>query len=95
MAIDGIHNYITVITDGINELKIDAKVYPNPTNDQVNIEAEGMNRVTVINSLGQNVYDAETDANQMVVDMSQFGAGMYLIRIIFEDGVSVRRVLKQ
>ena len=95
MAIDGIHNYVTVITDGINELSIDAKVYPNPTNGQVNIEAEGMNRVTVINSLGQNVYDAETDADQMVVDMSQFGAGMYLIRIIFEDGVSVRRVLKQ
>ena len=95
MAIDGIHNYVTVITDSMNELSIDAKVYPNPTNGQVNIEAEGMNRVTVINSLGQNVYDAETDANQMVVDMSQFGAGMYLIRIIFEDGVSVRRVLKQ
>ena len=92
MAVDGLHNYVTVITDGVNELNVDTKVYPNPTNGQVNIEAEGMNRVTVINALGQTVFDAPTDGSQMVLDLSQYGTGMYLIRIGCENGVSVKRV---
>ena len=92
MAVDGLHDYVTVITDGVNELSADTKVYPNPTNGQVNIEAEGMNRVTVTNSLGQTVYDASADGDQMVLDLSQYGNGMYLIRISFENGVGVKRI---
>lgn len=92
MAADGIHDYVTVITDGVNELSADSKVYPNPTNGKVNIETEGMNRVTVLNALGQTVYDAPTDGNQMVIDLSQYGTGMYLIRISTERGVSVKRI---
>ena len=92
MAVDGLHNYVTVITDGVNELNVDTKVYPNPTNGQINIEAEGLNRVTVVNTLGQTVFDASIDDNQMVLDLSQYGTGMYLIRIGCENGVCVKRV---
>jgi len=67
-------------------------VYPNPTHGQVTIEVEGLNRVTVINALGQTVYDALADANQLVLDLSQYGAGMYLIRISSKTGVHVKRV---
>ena len=92
MAVDGLHDYVTVITDGVNELNSATKVYPNPTNGQVNIEADGMNRVTVTNALGQTVFDAPTDGNQMALDLSQNGTGIYLIRISFDNGVSVKRV---
>ena len=92
MAVDGIHNYVTVITDGMNEVNSDIKMYPNPTNGNINIVAEGMNQITVLNALGQIVYDAPTDGNQMVLDLSQYCAGMYLIRINFENGVSVKRI---
>ena len=92
MAADGIHDYVTVITAGVNELKSVTKVYPNPTNGQVNIDAEGMNRVTVINALGQTIFDAPTDGNHLILDLSQYGTGMYMIRISFENGVSVKRV---
>ena len=92
MATDGIHDYVMVITDGVNELNAETKVYPNPTNGQVNIEAEGMNRVTVTNALGQTVFDATTDGNQMILDLSHYGTGIYLIRINFDNNVSVKRV---
>ena len=92
MAIDGIHDYVTVVTDGVNELDTESKVYPNPTNGQVNIEAEGMKRVIVTNALGQTVFDAPTDSNQMVLNLSQYGTGIYLIRISFENEVRVQRV---
>ena len=92
MAVDGLHDYVTVITDGVNELNSATKVYPNPTNGQVNIEADGMNRVTVTNALGQTVFDAPTDGNQMALNLSQYCTGIYLIRISFENGDCVKRV---
>lgn len=92
MAVDGIHNYVTVHTDGLSEQDDDLRVYPNPTHDQITIEAEGMSHVIVMNALGQTLYDAPTDANQMVLNLSQYGTGMYLIRISTEKGISVRRV---
>ena len=92
MAADGIHDYVTVITDGLDESSTGTKVYPNPTNGQITIEADGISRVTVMNALGQIVYDAPTDANQTVLNLSQHGTGMYLIRISSEKGMSVKRV---
>ena len=92
MAADGIHDYVTVQTDGVNELNDDTKVYPNPTHGQITIEAEGMNHVTIMNALGQTVYDAPTDADQTVLNLSQYGTGMYLICISSEKGISVKRV---
>jgi hypothetical protein len=92
MAVDGIHNYVTVHTDGVNEQDADFRVYPNPTRGLVTIETENMNRVTVMNALGQIVYEAPTNANQIVLDLSQYGAGIYLIRISSKTGVNVKRV---
>ena len=92
MAADGIHDYVAVQTDGVNELDADTQVYPNPTQGQITIEAEGMSRVTVMNALGQTVYDASTDADQTVLNLSHYGTGMYLIRISSEKGVSMKRV---
>ena len=92
MAVDGIHDYVTVQTDGVNELNAEIKVYPNPTNGQIIIETEGMSHVTIMNTLGQTVYDAPANANQMVLNLSQYGTGMYLIRISTDKGVSMKRV---
>ena len=77
---------------GVNEYSINANVYPNPTNGNITIEAEGMNRLTVVNELGQVVYDAETNNNTETLNMSQFGVGMFMIRIYTENGVGVKRI---
>jgi len=92
MAVDGIHNYVTVHTDGMNEQGDDIKVYPNPTNGQVTIETEGMSRVTVTNALGQTIYDAFTEIGSMTLDLSQYGSGMFMVRINTEKGICVKRI---
>ena len=92
MSADGSHNYVHITTDGVSEQGSDTRVFPNPSHGQITIEAEGMNHVTVINALGQTVYDAPTDADQTVLYLSQYGTGMYLIRISSEKGVCVKRV---
>ena len=76
----------------INEYGISAKIYPNPTNGLVNIEAEGLQRLTVVNVFGQTLYDREVESNHAQIEMSQFGTGTYLFRIQTESGTAVRHV---
>jgi len=76
----------------IDEFGVKASLYPNPTNGNVTIEAEGMQRLTVVNELGQVVYDAEVRSDIVTLNMSQFGAGVFMVRIYTNEGVSVKRV---
>lgn len=76
----------------INEFGVKANLYPNPTNGNVTIEAEGMQHLTVVNELGQVVYDAEVNNDTETLDMSQFGAGVFMIRIYTNEGIGVKRV---
>ena len=51
-----------------------------------------MQRLTVVNELGQVVYDAEMNDSTTILNMSQFGVGVYLIRIYTENGIGAKRV---
>lgn len=88
MSVDGIHDYVYAQTLGIAENISNIGVYPNPTTGVVNISADDIRNIVVMNSLGQKVY--ETVENQ--IDLSQFGNGLFMIRIEAENGVSVQRV---
>ena len=85
-------NYVSATTDGINELDGEVSLYPNPTNGNVTIEASGMNRITVVSVLGQVVYDTELSGDSYTMNMAQFNAGMYIVRVYTENGVAVKRV---
>ncbi|MBR7022035.1 MAG: T9SS type A sorting domain-containing protein, partial [Bacteroidales bacterium] len=76
----------------VDEFGVKANLYPNPTNGNVTIEVEGMQRLTVVNELGQVVYDAEMNDSTTILNMSQFGVGVYLIRIYTENGIGAKRV---
>ncbi len=67
-------------------------IYPNPTSGNLNVVMEGMNRIVIINTLGQTVYDRVVDSNNEIVDMRQFGSGVYMIRVETEDGIVIRRI---
>ena len=81
--------------DWINESNESVSVYPNPTSNNVNIVAPGINHVTVMNTLGQVVYDNHVDGNMTTLDMSQYQAGVYMVRVKTENGESVKLVSKQ
>ena len=76
----------------IDEFGVKASLYPNPTNGNVTIEADGMQRLTVVNELGQVVYDAEVRSDIVTLNMGQFGAGVFMIRIYTENGMGVKRI---
>ncbi len=89
---EGTLNILVKNSTDVNEFAVKANLYPNPTNGNVTIEAEGMQRLTVVNELGQVVYDAEVSNDTETLNMSQFGSGVYMIRIYTENGMGVKRV---
>ena len=89
---DGTLNINVKNSTDVNEFGVKASLYPNPTNGNVTIEAEGMQRLSVVNELGQVVYDSEVNDNTTILNLGQFGVGVYMIRIYTESGMSVKRV---
>ena len=77
----------------VNEaLANNVSVYPNPTSGMVNIKAEAMQQVSVVNMMGQVVMTQSVDADEVMIDMSVFENGMYLINIMTENGNIVKRI---
>ena len=87
------YNYILISYDDVNESEIVNAIYPNPTSGNITIKANGMMRVSVVNALGQMVYNAEVDADELVLNMGQYNAGMYLVNIVTVNGSTVKRVV--
>lgn len=79
--------------DMIGENTEEVNVYPNPTTNFVTVQANGMNHITVLNTIGQVMYDADVDGSLQSLDMSQYGAGVYMVRVATENGVGVQRVV--
>ena len=67
-------------------------LYPNPTNGSITIEAIDMRNIVIVNALGQVVYDTEVNSDNAVIDMAQFGFGIYMVKVYTETGVTVTKV---
>ena len=81
------------VTVGIEEnTNAETKVYPNPTNGDLNITAVAMKQISIINAIGQTIYSQDIDSDNVTIDMSQYNAGIYMIRIITENGTIDKRV---
>jgi len=86
-------DFVYVFVTNINEIgSANARIYPNPATDNVTIEANGMNRITVINAVGQVVYDVELDNNNSQLNVAAFEAGVYVVRINTESGIVTKRL---
>ena len=85
------NDYIVVNVTSVAENSPIA-LYPNPTNGYITISAQNINRVTVLSVLGQVVYDAQVEGNEIMVNMAQFNTGVYMVRIATENGISTQRV---
>ena len=81
---------VAVMVTSIDEVSVTPNLYPNPTSGLVNIKAEGMRQVTVVNTMGQVLLRSEVNADDTVIDLSRFGNGMVLVNITTDRGTFVR-----
>ena len=87
-------DFVYVLVTNINSNESMAtRMYPNPANDNVTIESSKMNRVIVMNTVGQVVFDAEANgATKVTLNTSTFEAGVYVVRIETAEGTVTKRV---
>ena len=71
-------------------------LYPNPTTGIVNVKADKMQKITIVNAIGQVVMTQSVDNDEAMIDMSAFENGMYLVNITTESGniVKILNVLR-
>lgn len=67
-------------------------LFPNPADQSVSVEAEGMTHISVYNILGQVVFDADLDCDMMKFNVSEWNEGIYLVKILTIQGQLMRRV---
>ena len=71
-------------------------VYPNPAENMVFVEGEGIRKVEVFNVMGQLVDVVETEGSRVLqISIDDYKPAVYLIRIHSDNGVSARRFVKQ
>ena len=91
-----IYDYVCITVTGIDNPLADGmtSLYPNPATDRVNITStQSIDRITIVNYVGQVVYDSEVNAERSVVlNTSDYEAGMYIVRIKTENGVVTKRM---
>jgi len=87
--------FASVIDDENEELEVN--LYPNPTNNILNIESSYDENMTVFiyNINGQQMYYGEKLDNHQVIDVSNFESGLYIVKVISADDVITTRFLKQ
>ena len=85
---------VTADPDGIGQYNVVSAIYPNPTNGNLYINTNAnMKSISIVNVLGQVVYNKATEGTETIVDMAQFGNGIYMVNIVTENGTSVNRII--
>ncbi len=73
-------------------------VYPSPATSHVSIEIKDLhpNRLEVFDMLAQKIYETNSvNKNVMQVDMKKWTAGQYVFKLYTDEGLVVKRVVKE
>lgn len=74
-------DYVMVQVTSVGEKTYDCGVFPNPANEILCVEAEGLQQVAIYNMMGQLVYSQTCDEDGVVINTSRFAPGLYTISI--------------
>ncbi|MBQ8704043.1 MAG: T9SS type A sorting domain-containing protein [Bacteroidales bacterium] len=82
-------------TNGIEQQEVEAQleVYPNPTDGELNLEADGITQVEVYNVSGVCVFSRRCNDDCRTIDIRPLPAGLYTVRIITNLGIKTERVV--
>lgn len=72
------------------------KIYPNPTTDYLTILAkENIETIEIINQIGEIMKIVAIDGQEKTVDIKDFQAGFYALKIYTESGIFASSFIKQ
>jgi len=73
-------------TLGIEEYTGKSKIYPNPSSSIINIEGQGIEKISIANSIGQIVKVVPVNGDIAQINVSNFAVGNYVFRISYLNG---------
>lgn len=84
---------------GIDDIEVDiveAKVYPNPANNNLTVETtkENIQTLEVYDALGRRVISKTPKQKSINLDVSNLERGMYILKIQTEKGIGTYKVIK-
>lgn len=87
----------TVVTD-VKEISVsqsELRVYPNPANQQVNVEAElNLESISLFSSTGTLLYHINTPrTNRIEINVSGFSPGIYFIRTTQGNSITTQKLI--
>lgn len=71
-----------------------ARIYPNPATTVLNVEANGYDKVEIVNLLGQVVYSANATSN-MQINVKSLSNGAYFVRMNGANGTTTQKFIKK
>ena len=93
--VDDVKVVPTDTTDvNVNEVAaLKFNVYPNPTIDVVRIEAaQPIQNVQLMGINGVMLEDRKTNSNKVELNLEGYSKGIYVVRIVTEDGVATQKI---
>lgn len=89
-----VFSFTTEISTGINKTEDlhDIVVFPNPANDFLNLKSSSL--IEKFEFMDLNGKILKVKSNKNILDISDFPAGLYFIKIYTEQGFIIRKVVK-
>ena len=86
-------NNCSLDIDEIEKANESLSIYPNPTNGKLNIEANNIVEIEVINIVGQSVAAYIVNSDSCEIDMSNLNAGMYFVNVKTGNGIITKKII--
>jgi len=76
--------------------KPDVKLYPNPTNGNLHIEAEQISKIDILSISGETIrsYICDKNLKENIIDISNLSDGSYIIRIFIGNEFILKKIIK-
>ncbi len=86
-----LEGYVSLSEAELNSLSY---VYPNPAKNEVMLASSfSIERVEIVNMLGQVVYSSDVNANSIKVNTSDFATGNYVVKMFTENGMATKKLV--
>ena len=82
---------------GVNEINnlSDITVFPNPAKDKLMIGCPQKSGIEILNTEGQILLRLTAIDIHTMVNLSTLSAGIYVIKVKTEEGITVKKIIKQ
>jgi len=83
----------TLNVDDIGQVVVN--VFPNPSNGIFNVEGNCIRKIEVMDALGQIILSKEVEDDYLQINLNNRATGVYLLRVITDDGISTHQIIKE